>query len=285
MANLLETVKEVFKKAGLTETNELVATLLQSEEVKALAGLELAPVISNLLAQKLINIEGAKAHSDVSAHYKKSYFGAIDNVLKASLQELGIPDETIIDLEKNPTDKRVSEALKRAVEIKGKSTNNQEIETLRNTLQSFKDTTKAEKESALAQMQSLQNELKSTHINYAVKASLGKYSFIEGLTSEQVALLMHSEIQKELAQRKAVLHHENGFLNLKSAENPETDYYDNDKGKVLGYSELLDTIVANSKLQKVNDGQVQNTGVNAQSFGNNIGNNLTHFQRQVMGLQ
>lgn len=284
MANFLQTFRELLAKAGLSETTETVAKLLQSEQVKALEGVEIDASISNILAQKLITLEGAKSHGDVSAHFKKSYFGAIDSALKTSLQELGIPDDTIAEIEKNPTDKRVSEALKKAIEIKGKSTNNQEIETLRNTLQTFKDSAKAEKETQLAETQRLQNELKSTHTNFAMRQSLAKYQFTEALNSEQIALLMQTEIQKELAKRKAILHHENGLLNLKSQENPEMDYFDVPTGKVLSYEEFLDSIVANSKLQKVNDAAQGNQGQN-QNYNGGAGGQLTDFQKMFMGTQ
>ena len=261
MANVLQMVKDVLAKAGLSETNEMVAIMLQSDKVKQLESVEIDASITNIVAQKLITVDGAKSHGDVSAHFKKSYFGAIDTALKTSLQELGIPDETIAEIEKNPTDRRVSEALKKAIELKGKASNSQEIETLRNSLKSFQDQTKAEKEAYLQQIQNSKNELLNVRKNYAIDKSLSAYSFVDTLTSEQVTLLMQSEINKELAQRKAILNFENDSFVLKSAETPELDYFDVAKGKPLSYKEFLDSVVANSKLQKVADtNQKQNAG-------------------------
>lgn len=266
MANVLQTFKDILSKAGLSESNEQVAKLLQSEQVKALEGVEIDPSINNLLAQKLITIEGAKAHGEVSAHFKKSYFGAIDTTLKTTLQELGIPDETIAEIEKNPTDKRVSEAMKKAIEIKGKNSSNQEIETLRNTLKAFQDNAKLEKEKLANDLQNTQKELKNVHRNYAIKSSLGDYKFIDTLKQEQIALLIQNEIETRLAQNKAALHFENGTFALKSAENPEMDYFDVSKGKTISYKEFLDEIVANSNLQKTADSGNPNNQGNQNQF-------------------
>jgi hypothetical protein len=284
MANLLQSLKDVLAKAGLSENLESVAKLLQSEQVKSLENVEIDASISNLLNKNLITVEGAKSHGDVSAHFKKSYFGSIDSALKSSLIELGIAEDVIAEIEKNPTDKRISEALKKAVEIKGKNTSNQEISELRAKLQEYQNTAKSEKEQSEKAIREAQKQIQDLHKNYAVKQSLGSYKFIDGLTQSQAEILMQAEIEKTLLQKGALLQYENGLLKLRSIENPDLEYFEKEKGKTIEFSEFLNEVVAKSNLQKTAEQSNANQG-NAGGFqGGATQTGFTEFQKKAMGI-
>jgi len=250
MANLLQTIKDIFAKAGITEANEHLAKMLESSAVASLKDVEVDVALSNIVNQKLITVEGAKAHKDVSAHFKNSYFGSIDVKLRRALEEAGMTEEAIAEIEKNGTEARIGEALKQAIKIKSSQNNNEEVAALRNTLNLAKESAAKEKDALNLALDASQKSFKTFQKNGALAQSLTGYAFVETLKKEQVERLLTAEIDAALAVRKATLEFENGAFSLRSAENPTLEYFDTEKGKTITFKEFIDGVVASSGLQK-----------------------------------
>jgi glycerophosphoryl diester phosphodiesterase len=264
MSDLKTAITDIFGKAGLN------AAEILGENTSKFDGIALTPEQYNILSSKLLNLDSAKQHPEVSSHFKKSYFGKIDTTLEEELKEQGFDDNAIAELKKESTEQRIKSSLKKLAELKSqtnKATTNEEITRLQTALQTLQQQREQENLLSKNQLAETTDQIKKLKTDFGLDRALSAYNLRKDLSAEQVNILAKTEIQKKLSELEAVLVIDDlGKISLKSSSNPENNYFDTKTNKTLTTKEFLDNVIANSGLQEVakagNNNQNNNQNVN-----------------------
>ncbi len=203
-----------------------------------------------------MTLDIAKKHPTVKAHYDAIIFSGIDSRVKDLATEFGLEpaDITAIDAEKNSYEKvkllqKFAKAkTEKSFEGLSKSDKAQlaeEIKKLNADIVSVRDN--AQKEISAAK-----EKAEADTLNYAFDSALGSKKYAnKDIPAEVNVLTAKNLLQSELQKRGAKLVRKDGKLALVSATNPELEFIENNK--VVSFSDLTDSILANNKLLEVSD--------------------------------
>jgi hypothetical protein len=109
-------------------------------------------------------------------------------------------------------------------------------------------------------------------LNDAVKTSLAGYNYAGEIPKDVQIMTAESLLKRELGNKKVKLvRDENGQIQLKQSDNPEMDYFENNKK--VNYSDMVNSVLANNKMLKVAEPVQQTRSANnAQQTANPIVN-------------
>lgn len=241
-----ELLNNLARKAGIDVSSAELKDLLSNAE---LLKVNIPDTISNALETQLLTVEAAQANDKVLKHFRSTLYNGIDNTLKETALEMGIPETELKTwLAENQTGKNVRNVMLKIAELKEKQSkgkgDNTELQKQIETLNAkIVDMTKAyqEKEQSLIK----QNEQALT--NYMLDSFLSNYDYGLPTTKDISLLTAKNVLNQEFSKLGITVVNENGQLVPKTKEG--ADYYTSNHTKP-SIKELTDGVLAQHKLLK-----------------------------------
>lgn len=241
-----ELLNNLARKAGIDVSSAELKDLLSNAE---LLKVNIPDTISNALETQLLTVEAAQANDKVLKHFRSTLYNGIDNTLKETALEMGIPETELKTwLAENQTGKNVRNVMLKIAELKEKQSkgkgDNTELQKQIETLNAkIVEMTKAyqEKEQSLIK----QNEQALT--NYMLDSFLSNYDYGLPTTKDISLLTAKNVLNQEFSKLGITVVNENGQLVPKTKEG--ADYYTSNHTKP-SIKELTDGVLAQHKLLK-----------------------------------
>lgn len=267
--SIVDLVGELAEKAGISKDDEKLKSFMTNS---SLASVTIDDGIVAAMNQKLIPLEAAKNHPELSQHFKATYYNGVDTRLDKVLDELDL-DETeklqvknALSTEKSTPEKaallvKQISALKTAKANAGLKGDKKEFQDKIDQLQAqLADITTKSK----ADLSAKDKEIADLHLQYLLDGELSgyNYAFPEGVPQRVKLSTVKGVLTDELRKAGATLVNDNGVLVLKNADG--STFYTKDH-KPQNFKEFTDGALAQNKLLAT----TKSTGKDAGKQGGN----------------
>lgn len=261
-----EVLNSLTGKAGISKDDETLKKLLAFVEVSQF---ELPDEFASALEQKLLTSESAVANPDVRSKIIADALDGVDSRISNMLNDFEFDDTFKGDIKgtKNTYEKLnkvaggLKEQLKAAKEKANKSGNpqdKQEVEALKKEIQGYNDQIANLKRAHEIEKQNLVDANLNEKKTYTLKSTLAAKPLPKnGLSQDINILTAQTLITQEMAKHGLnVTFDEAGNPVLKQRKDgTDMDYFV--ENKKVGYSDFIDSVLANNKFVQVNDQQSQ----------------------------
>ena len=249
MAKINEILKDLIKKAGVTVTPELTATL-ESEALNV----DLEDGVSSALQSNLISFSAAKEHPEIGQVYKAQTLNQVDTRLQAVLEVLDLSEEEKTNFlsEKNTYKKldNLNELIKKAKAGKAGATGADKAEhakALADLQKELRDT----KQQMELEKQQFQDVRKKDLKNFALKGKIKSLKTILDSTNEQTKFATCSNVIDSLLNeyKAELVTDEQGELVLQTKDGQKV--YNSKTNTPINADEFLELALSQNKLLSV----------------------------------
>lgn len=246
-------ITKLAKKSGIEATDKALIDILSKAE---LATADIPDSIANAIDTSLMNIDAAKANSEVIKKIKAETLNGADAMIEKLITEFGIDATKSADItsEKNTFLKfekltklvKALEVEKAGADAGDKSKYTKQIEELNGQLREIKTAQQTEIKTLTEKHIS---ELTNRELKMLIAAK--KLSLPEDMPAELKNDIVLNAVKAELATKGfQIVNESNGSLSLKKVDG--TDAYDSGNNKIA-LPQFIDGVLAQNKLLAVNE--------------------------------
>jgi hypothetical protein len=246
-------------QAGIDTSSDSYISLIQD---KRLSEVSFPDEIEKAIYSGILTKESAKNDKDIAGHFKVRYMKSAEVAQKRALKEIGVSDDLISELEKEPdTIKRIEMSYPKIFEsfkASNQSTTGAVDDTkYKSLIATHNDTLKRlqEVESTWTEKEKTWKQTMDTReIDWQVNNMINNYSLTDSIPAEDSKFI----INKKIKESPFLIKNENGKLNIYQKENP--DLIAQEKNKPVTLKDVVDMYVA-PYLKKSNPSNTQSQPV------------------------
>jgi hypothetical protein len=215
---------------------------------------DLPDELSNEIIANLMSLEGAKHNGTLKAYFKQQALNAVDNELKAAIEELGLGSEVFSsDKDTYSRVRTLKSAFKELLDKKPEKASELEKTNreLHQKLQEWQKTSSEKEEATKKYVAEVETKANAQVLNHIKTASLKGLKWANDQPENVQIALANMLMAEELKKVGAVEVNKDGKIKLVMAYDPELEY--SEKNVVVDYDTFKNRVLADNKLLAVVD--------------------------------
>jgi hypothetical protein len=258
---LTDLLSSVAQKAGLQPDAEGIAEILGNDQ---LAAIDVPDEHAKKISDNLLNLEQAKQHKDLKAHFRASFLDGVDKNLAAGLEDAGLSEEDLAEIKgQEKTLDKLNSALEklkaRKADGKAKAGDGQKEKELLARIDELNAeharSVKALKDEYEGKLQEKDTQHRQFVLDGKLGEAINKHKPADGIDQSKFGRFLKMEVNDHLeAQGLALTLDDNGAPKVVRKDTQEAAL-DEKSGQPLDYATLVDEVASQSGIVARGNGQ------------------------------